>query len=273
MLVNNTPIEIHGIGYPVHVKRDDLCSPYPGPSFSKIRGVVEHIRNRPEEVIGVLDTAHSKAGWAVSYVCRHLGKRCVNYWPRRVSEGPNPRHFQQEAEKNGARLVELKAGRSSVLYHQARKHLRDVIGESYLMPNALKLPESVAANAEEARRTLDNPLMPRTGTVVISISSGTVAAGVMLGLRSAKDLRFILHMGYSRSQDATRAYIESCAPGTPWDRVTFVDEGYGYADSAKPSILPCPFPTNPFYDGKAWRWLTKDAPYFTTPVIFWNIGD
>lgn len=292
MLVNNTPIEVYSVHgqhryVDIHVKREDLCSPYPGPAFSKIRGVVAHIKNRPEQLIGVLDTAHSKAGWAVSYVCRHLGRQCVNYWPR---EGSTLRRFQQEAELNGARLVELKAGRSSVLYHQARKLLdADSHGTGYLMPNALKLPESVTENAEEARRTLKNPLMPNHGTVILSVSSGTVAAGVMLGLRDTPGLKFLLHMGYSRSLEATTAYIEKTAPGMPWDRVSYIDEGYTYADSARFSFIPCPFPTNPFYDGKAWRWLVAGLGEAKNPmhagrpalevlaeqgpIVFWNIGE
>lgn len=284
MLVNNTPIEVYEVhGQSIYVKREDLCAPYPGPSFSKIRGVVAHIKNRPEQLIGVLDTAHSKAGWAVSYVCRHLGRQCINYWPRRVFEGPDPRPFQQESEKNNARLVELKAGRSSVLYHQARKLLSaDSYGNGYLMPNALKLPESVTENAEEARRTLSHSLMPTRGTVILSVSSGTVAAGVMLGLREAPGLRFLLHMGYSRSVEAVTRYIEQCAPGMPWDRVRFVDQGYTYADHARSSSLACPFPTNPYYDGKAWKWLVDDtldglptveALTQQGPIVFWNIGE
>ena len=60
MLVNNTPVEQYKIdGRTIHVKREDLCCPYPGPSFSKMRGVVAHIENRPEQVIGGLDTFHS----------------------------------------------------------------------------------------------------------------------------------------------------------------------------------------------------------------------
>ena len=39
-LVDNTPIEKH---CGIWVKREDLCCPPPGPPFSKVRGVVEHI--------------------------------------------------------------------------------------------------------------------------------------------------------------------------------------------------------------------------------------
>lgn len=41
LLVDATPIET--VTDRISVKREDLCSPHPGPSFSKIRGVLKHI--------------------------------------------------------------------------------------------------------------------------------------------------------------------------------------------------------------------------------------
>lgn len=279
MIVNNTPLETHELnGVPIIVKREDLCAPLPGPSFSKIRGVVAHIKNRPESVIGVLDTYHSKAGWAVAYVCRELGKECVDFWPRFKADnytgGPAPRFQQQQAAELGATLVDLQAGRSAILYHTARKQLASVhpVG-SYLMPNALKLPESITENAAEAVRTA--PHLPPSGTLVISISSGTVAAGVLLGFAQAGLLdsyNVILHMGYSRSQDATREYIEKAAGLTLGDRIKFIDQGYGYADAAPKYFVP-PFPTNPYYDKKALFWLHQNVRQIEGPVVFWNVGD
>jgi len=279
MIVNNTPVETYELnGVPILVKREDLCCPFPGPSFSKIRGVAAHIKNRPESVIGVLDTYHSKAGWAVAYVCRELGKQCVDYWPRFKKDPPGdlpPRFQQQQAAELGATLVDLPAGRSAILYHQARKHLAANYPGSYLMPNALKLPESITENAAEAVRTA--PHLPGSGTLVISISSGTVAAGVLKGFEEAGLLRnynVILHMGYSRSQDAAREYIERAAGVSLGERVRFVDEGYGYADAARG--VTAPFPCNPFYDLKAWKWLSDPAnlePLVGRPIVFWNIGE
>ena len=281
MIVNNTPLETHLLnGVPILVKREDLCCPFPGPSFSKIRGVVAHIKNRPESVIGVLDTYHSKAGWAVAYVCRELGKQCVDFWPRFKADnytgGPAPRFQQQQAAELGATLVDLQAGRSAILYHTARKQLASVhpVG-SYLMPNALKLPESITENAAEAVRTA--PQLPPSGTLVTSTSSGTVAAGVLLGFAQAGLLdsyNVILHMGYSRSQDATREYIEKVSGLSLGDRIKFIDEGYGYADAARG--VAAPFPCNPFYDLKAWKWLSDPqnlAAVHPRPIVFWNIGE
>ena len=276
MIVNNTPVETHLInGVPVLVKREDLCCPFPGPSFSKIRGVVAHIKNRPEEFIGCLDTYHSKAGWAVAYVCANLGKKAVNYWPRFKKDGAVwlPRFQQQQSDRLGAELVDLKAGRSAILYHQARKHMAQHYPGSYLMPNALKLPESVTENAAEAVRTA--PHLPPSGTLVISISSGTVAAGVLQGFAQAgllDNYNVILHMGYSRSQDATREYIEKAAGLTLGDRIKFIDEGYGYADAA-PRDCPEPWPINPYYDKKALWWLINNIRELSGPLVFWSIGD
>lgn len=290
MLVD-TPLEVHHLnGVPILVKREDLCSPYPGPSFSKMRGVVEHIKNRPESVIGVLDTLHSKAGWCVAYVCSQLGKKCINYWPRYKADSKEglPRQQQIEAQKNGATMIALPAGRSAILYHTAKKHIKTHATLSgYLMPNALKLPESITANAREAYETafhLRGQPFPDRGAIVISISSGTVASGVLSGLHQAlgPDLRrfkIILHMGYSRSFDAAREYIQK-ASGLPLENlnVEFVDEGYGYADKvSKETWEEIPFPSNPHYDAKAWSWLSQHGRAQELydehgSVIFWNIG-
>lgn len=283
MIVNNTPLETHELnGVPILVKREDLCCPFPGPSFSKIRGVVAHIQNLPEEVrtVGVLDTYHSKAGWAVAYVCQALGKECVNFWPRFKADnyvgGPPPRPQQRQAAELGATLVDIQAGRSAILYHTARKLLASAHpAGSYLMPNALKLPESVTENAAEVVRTADH--LPDAGTLVISISSGTVAAGVLLGFAQAGLLdryNVILHMGYSRSQQATLEYIEKVSGLSLGDRIKFIDQGYGYADAARDASAP--FPCNPFYDLKAWKWLSDPvnlASVHPRPIVFWNIGE
>lgn len=292
MIFNDTPVETHTLpsGFKILVKREDLSSPEPGPMFSKIRGVAAHIRARPEPVIGVLDTLHSKAGWCVSYVCQQLGKQAVNYWPRYKADPTDqqfPREQQRRAFDLGAKMVTLQAGRSAILYHSAKKHLRTHFGpDAYLMPNALKLAESITENAAESARTAlaiqagtSSPVLPDEGTLVISISSGTVAAGVLQGFKVAGILDnydVVLHMGYSRSIEACRSYMESVS-GLDLSRVRFVDEGYGYADKVSWHGPVAPeFPCNPYYDGKAWAWLQKKDAHaslnWDKPVVFWSIG-
>lgn len=275
LVCSNTPVEevFLSDGRKVFVKREDLCCPEPGPGFSKMRGVVEHLANRPERTIGVLDTFHSKAGWAVAQAGAAIGKEVINFWPRYKTDPEGvwlPRHQQQVAQNFGAKLIALTAGRSAILYHRARRILKEQFPGSYLMPNALKLSESIEKNAEEVLHSKGS--LFNHGSLLLPVSSGTIAAGVIRGYQNAgllsSDLRVVLHLGYSRSRDAVVRYVRS-ASGVADAKFEVIDEGYHYADSVTRGDIP--FPSNPFYDQKTWRWLTlqKDLP---EPIVFWNIG-
>jgi len=284
----------------VLVKREDLSSPFPGPGFSKIRGLVPHLQDRDEQVVGILDTFHSKAGWAVAYVCKELGKKAVVFYPQYKSKwtimssteeaGPNPQHGeagtedlrpqQRMAKELGAELVPLQATAGYILEPRAKKILRERWPGSHMLPVGLKMPESVEENAKEAVRTTHN--MPRwpyqpIASLVMSVSSGTVAAGVMKGLTAVNALpgTVVCHLGYSRPVEGARGLRKNLEKksGVDMSAVTFVDEGYNYRDPVKdydPKAYP--FPTNPYYDAKALRWLETFAKSLPQPVMFWNIG-
>lgn len=279
MIRDGTPLEDHTKEFGLWVKREDLSCLPPGPAFSKTRGVYAHIANRPESVIGVLDTYHSQAGHAVARACQLLGKRCVNFYPEFKHE-PGPRLPQARAAELGAQCVPLPAGRSAILYHQAKKVLlADFADEDchkpYLMPNALKLQESVTETTDEVRR-LPEDFHP--DLVLIPSSSATIAAGVIRGfLWRCHDTyislpRFIIHLGYSRSEAAVRDYIAT-AVDLPLAfhkcKVDIVDEGYGYRDRARKGPTP-PWPCNEYYDLKAFRWWMSQR--LITNALFWNVG-
>lgn len=267
MVVEGTPLEY----YPelgLWVKREDMSCPG-GPNFSKTRGVYEHVRNRPEGIIGVLDTAHSQGGWAVARACHELGKGCVLFYPVRKAEQGMPLKAQQaEAKLLGAHLISMKAGRSAVLYQQARRMLDEMpkypLATAYMMPNALKLPETVSETAAEFRRTD----IPGVGVIVVSASSAAIAAGVLRA--RPLHMRLIVHMGYSRSERAVRDYLHRMS-GMDVHSVWVVDEGYGYKDRAKPGP-EAPFPCNEYYDLKAFRWWMRVGRPKYGEALFWNVG-
>lgn len=273
-LQQNTPVEDHLEQFGLLVKREDLSCLPPGPPFSKTRGVFSHIQARPERVIGVLDTYHSQAGHAVAEACRLLGKTAVNFWPVRKAElGASIKPQQLAAEELGAQLVALPAGRSAILYHQAKKRLADW-GDSYMMPNALKLPEMITETAAEVRATLlSTPLPPRM-PVLIAASSGTIAAGVMRGFYDAGEGNrpFLIHQGYDRSESAILDYMikMSGIPMGTADRF-FINEGYSYGDVAKPGPEPL-WPCNVYYDLKAFRWWMREGRAQYGRALLWNIG-
>lgn len=272
MLRHNTPLNDFVNDFGLLVKREDLSCPPPGPPFSKTRGVFAHIKNRPEEVIGVLDTYHSQAGHAVAQACALLGKTCINFYPNFKHE-PGPRAPQLHALSLGAQLQPLKAGMSAVLFNQAKAKLR-LIHDSYMMPNALKLPEMVQETAAEVQQTLISSRgswLANAKTVLIAISSGTIAAGVIKGLHDVGHRpHFILHMGYDRSEDQVLEYVRERS-GVRDAAITLVNEGYAYKQKSR-VVRDLPFPANPYYDMKAVNWWLEKGRDEYGEALFWLIG-
>jgi hypothetical protein len=54
-------------------------------------------------------------------------------------------------------------------------------------------------------------------------------------------------------------------------RIVIVDENYAYKDQARPGETP-PWPCNPYYDLKAFRWWLSVQESYDDAVLFWNIG-
>lgn len=288
MCVSDTPFENHVKTFGLWVKREDLCCPT-GPHFSKCRGVFAHIQKRPESIIGVLDTSHSQGGWAVAQACKLLNKHCVLYYPVRKADrelgmdwdptgkgswGDTLREPQLEAERLGASLIPLEAGRSAILYHRAKKLLWEEteLGSSYFMPNALKLSESVTETAAEFCRTK----LPDVPAIIVSASSATIAAGVWLGARKMNwPGEIVVHMGYSRPEAAVRSYIAKMVglPVSCISNLIVSNEYYDYADEARPGPTP-PFACNKYYDLKTFRWWVQHPFGRATRkrALMWNIG-
>lgn len=261
MLRINTPIE-HYPEFGLYVKREDLSCPPPGPPFSKARGVYAWVKKQESELIGVLDTVHSQGGHAVARACQILKKKALVFYPE-FKYTPGCKEPQRRAVELGAELYPLPAGRSAILYHQAKKITQERGGT--MIPNALKLTESVEETAKEVSGEYFDH-------VIIPCSSGTIAAGVLLGFATSQLTRvpkFTLHLGYSRPEKALRNYVTQMSD-VHWD-VTVIDEGYAYKDVARPGPTP-PWPCSPWYDLKTFRWYVRNRERFSGKVLFWNIG-
>ena len=272
IFLQSTPIEQHN---GIFVKREDLCV-VPRyremfPRFSKLRGVYEHLRmiqSRGYRNIGVLDTVHSQAGWGVAATCSMMGLNCINYHPMRKNED-KIRPYQEKSLELGAELIAMEATKSAVLWHRAKKHLAENYDLAYMMPNGLKLHEAYEVNALEAASTIPECLCK--GTWIFSVSTGSIMAGVMKGLNRICDIRnimFVAHMGYSRSEEGLRNYLVDSS-GIFNAGITIIDEGYQYADAV---AYPAPFPCNEYYDRKAWKWALENKEMLKTPIVFWNVG-
>jgi hypothetical protein len=307
MLRDGTPLEDHLRDHGLLVKREDLSCPPPGPPFSKTRGVLAHVRARWEagvRVFGVLDTFHSQAGHAVAAAVSHINgehggapgdpgsARCLNYFPvyaadmarepqplaiRCAEEGAwvVPRAPQLRSRELGAQLLPLPAGRSAILFHRARRGTE--LAGGYMMPNALKLPETVEQTAAEVCRTYDGADLVTQRRLeglpwLIAASSGTIAAGVIVGLQRRQiRVPVVIHMGYDRSEEALKDYLLKCGVN-PDMHLRVVNEGYAYRDQARPGPTP-PWPCNPWYDLKAYRWWQAvGRGLYNSHAVMWNVG-
>jgi len=266
MCIDNTPVTYHDeLG--LYVKHEEMCCPG-GPDFSKSRGVFAHIQKRPEKIIGVLDTSHSQGGWAVARACQLLGKQCHLFYPVFKHEKDAQIKYQQvRARELGAALISLPAGRSAILFHQAKREVLALGG--YMMPNALKLHESVEETSAEVART---EMPTDINAVLISASSGTIAAGVMHGLYDAA-LAIIVHLGYSRPEGALRKYLnDMVGVSGAGDAATIIDEGYDYKDTAKGEVVMPAFNCDRYYDRKAYNWWVLQGQKRYGRALLWNIG-
>ena len=286
-LLRPTPWELHPCSAPepVYVRREDLCAAVAGsPDFSKLRGIEEHLQRTSPKRVGVLDSIHSKAGWGVSWVASHLGIPVDVYYPVTVKEGGILEHpvrpFQKRARELGATLHPMPAGMSAVLWHQAKADFLKTHPAGEFLPNGLQFPEAVEATCKQVQTDAEGRLFrlyQPTTMWVVSASSGNIAAGILKGLALyGFQGPLVVHMGYSRSKPSLRERIHSRAG--VWDgsvRVELVDEGWDYAQDASGFA---PFPCNPYYDLKAWRWLNSPSggsmmtANGCTSVAFWNIG-
>lgn len=276
LVKKNTKWERHSLSADsvIYVKREDLCCSSPGPPFSKIRGIESVIHEKlgsllPPERYGVVDSVHSQAGWGVSYICSQLGIPCTVFYPKLKAEPEGHlRSFQQKCLELGAELIPIPATKSSVLFYKARRIFYEKYSQGYLFPNGLKLEQTIGETAEEVQ-TAPKELLADSATWVVSVSSGTIAAGVVKGLSL---LGFagtvVLHMGFSRSVDGLLSYVLKYAPDAKM-KIEIIDEGYAYKDSVS---FSAPFPCNPYYDRKAWKWLVGATGTLSAPLVFWNIG-
>jgi 1-aminocyclopropane-1-carboxylate deaminase/D-cysteine desulfhydrase-like pyridoxal-dependent ACC family enzyme len=261
-VLNNTPWEEYELsGRPVWVKREDLCSAGAGPQFSKVRGLESYLRRLRDngvKAVGVMDTFHSKAGWGTAWLCQRLGLKCYDFYAR-YKDDAGVREFQQRARECGAELVEVpNLGRQAVVSHIMRRRLTELDPLAVMLPNGLTVEDAIWENAREVE-VFTPPALARTGTWVISVSTG-VAAGLT---QLMSDVKLIAHKSYSGRSDHKLQETISYFP------LFLVDEGYDYRSSVEGYA---PFPCNPFYDLKAWEWLRRAIHRLEQPVCFWNIG-
>lgn len=269
MIQNKTPIQKFYIeGKEVFVKREDLYSGGKAPSLSKLRGIEMHLNKLIAEGIknvGILDTRISKSGWGLAYLAKNKGINVYCFYPKLKTEKGLP-FIQKKEEELGAKVVPLKAGRCVILYSQAKKYMAEM-PNSYMMPMGLVLPETRNAITE----LINFEEYCHYKTIVLSLGTGTICSGIIKGLAKNKLYPEIYGISCGMSCRKIRARIKLLLRRAYLHNHIHLKNfnHYNYYDAEN---IKTPFPSSPYYDKKAWRWLIENYGNLNKPILFWNIG-
>ena len=274
MIINNTPIEVYD---GILVKREDLSCLPPGPPFAKVRGLqkrLEYLKRKGVSIVGYTETNISQAGIGVSWLCQELNMTAVIYCPMYKKPQAILNGYRKQWENFGAVIMEIPAGMAKVNYYICKKKLLEEFGASAIMlPLGLPFKESITAVSEEFKLTL--PKIKNIKSVVMCIGSGTMAAGVLKGIYESPLQKIKLYGILCRKSKNIVEKKKKILMGS--ETISFIsktdfsviDMGWEYTQESKSE---CPFPTNKYYDLKAWQWLMENKNKIPQPILFWNIG-
>lgn len=276
MLICNTPVENYRIGSnSIFVKREDLCTAYPAPPFSKCRGLYQYLQRIKSDgirVVGYLETPVSMGGIAVSYFAQRLGLKAVIFCPKYKKEESYVliRKHEQWWNKFSPDVIHIKPNYMSVNYYRSKKMLMEKYGSLHceMLPNGLEFDESIEQTCQEYERSLS---LCEPKSVVVCVGSGIICAGILRAsskesiygvLIHDKNVNRKLNFIYEKSGNLRGGLFGK-------SNLTLVNPGWQYTEK---SNIKSPFPCHPYYDLKAWQWLVENIDRIKKPVLFWNIG-
>jgi 1-aminocyclopropane-1-carboxylate deaminase/D-cysteine desulfhydrase-like pyridoxal-dependent ACC family enzyme len=246
------------------VKREDLYGIAPAPPLGKLRGLrlfLADAYRRGIDLVGCWDTRISMLGLGLAACCREFaGMRCIVSYPMRKQDVTPP--LVAKAAFLGAELFPVTAARINICFAAARKYVEERGG--LMLPFGLDCEEAVNAVAREAARVKSEFISH--GTVVLSCGSGVSLAGLLRGF-TVRPHRLV-GVSSGRSTDNILRCVRRYIPKIP----AYLELRDAEVPYQVPLNYPCPFPSNPYYDLKAWRYLDNHYAELRGPLLFWNIG-
>lgn len=243
-LHSNTPIETYKAnGVEVLVKRDDMMGTGQLPPWGKllaVRKVLESLdKSRP---LLHLSIPQSYSGWALSaFASEYNIEMHIASFTKNAPAGIDGYAEYHRMMPNVLPILEA----------QTRRLANDI--------GAQTLPYGF--NCEPYKQAMAcriSALDVDYSTLVVAAGSGASVAGLTLGARnkvvvavccsSVKRVRSALSIEHNVDlKEATFKFTERLIDVTP-------------------------FPCNPYWDAKAWVWLTQHVHELEQPILFWNLG-
>ena len=293
MIQQNTKTEQWAIDSYEHwhwVKREDTACTLPGPPSAKMRGLSRHmqmLKDTGVKTVGYMDTSVSMAGWGISYFSNLLHMQSVLFYPE-YKDGyrQNQAEYVPRWEEFGAAVCPLPhPTQHQINIHRAQRLFNDNVRNGVWLPNGLIFKETLDAVEEEAQRTFTENV---PGTIVISVGSGVMLAGVMRGLLRAnvrvqaiygilvhrdtsagKKLTDVLNLARFSGSDTAQLFSTLPDVSDVTDELEIIQTDYMYTQTP---TIKCPFPCNPYYDLKAYEWMVQNYERLPKHIMLWNIG-
>lgn len=268
-LIVSTPIE--KICDDIYVKREDLSCPPPGPPFGKVRGlypVLSKLKNEGIKIVSYMDTSISMAGWGVSYFCKELELKSVIFYPKYKEFRHNQEKYIEKWSEFGAEIIPLdKPNMQSINYYRAKKILTEKYPNSIILPQGLPFNETIDNVSDEIKKDFES--YNNIKSVVVSVGSGIMCVGILRGLSSLGLLPDVygVFVAPKKVDTYTKKIFKHIPSG--YSKLHFSETKYEYTDKEEMEI---PFPCNPYYDAKAYKWMIDNIDSLKKPILFWNIG-
>lgn len=219
----------------VWVVRDDLF-----PGGTKARFAARFFDGADEVVYG--SPCEGGAQTALATVGAALNKRVTIFCAKRAR--PHPRSLM--AKRLGANVIQVAPGYLSVVKKRSYDYAKDV--GARLLPFGLEADFAIEAISEVSSK-VDLKGMG-VEEVWCAGGSGVLARGLKGGMNA---FVHVVQIGRALSVLDTRQYV------APWR----------FEQSCS---VPCPFPSDPHYDAKAWAMLKAKSQAGPGKALFWNVA-
>lgn len=207
---------------------------------TKRRVLTGMMRDADEEEFVFGGPAQGYAQLALAYSARDVGKRATYFVAQRRALHP----YTAEAQAAGARIVEVPAGRLSVVQYRARTYAAEAGARFY--PLGFDVPEFHEGLELVVRREFSDRPVP--SEVWATAGSGALSRALQRAFPRAR--HYAVRIGFKPDVGAA----------------TLLEAPEAFADRAE---QPPPFPSCPWYDAKLWRFVCRQA---SPGAIIWNVG-
>lgn len=254
----------------IYVVRDDLCSLFPGPNFSKIRGLhrkLEKLHKAGVKAVASQDTSISRCGWGVSALCQQFDLKHYNFYSQRKVMN----FYQRMSRSFGGVMIPIKGTFSSIMRKHGERWLAKNKVEAEFLPIGLSLPETIEEHMRLVKQ-MQGDLFE--GSLFMCVSSGTICAGVTAGIELCgykPEIYGVMSSRFKNRKEKIIGKIREVYPGLhrKFEKLFLVDAGYAYKEK---ETGWCPFPCDVYLDRKAWQFMLDGINDFPEPIVFWNIG-